>query len=96
VARGPNDETLLLGTDGALHVLDSETGEVTASYPVIDPWEGPVEWQDAHPALVVLGDTAYVTDPATKSIHAVDIATGAVGASAELPAAPNEIAAVTG
>ena len=96
VARGPNDETLLLGTDGALHVLDSETGEVTASYPVIDPWEGPAEWQDAHPALVVLGDTAYVTDPATKSIHAVDIATGAVGASAELPAAPNEIAAVTG
>jgi len=96
VARGPNDETLLLGTDGALHVLDSETGEVTASYPVIDPWEGPAEWQDAHPALVVLGATAYVTDPATKSIHAVDIATGAVGASAELPAAPNEIAAVTG
>ena len=96
VARGPSDETLLLGTDGALHVLDAETGAITASYPVIDPWEGPAEWQDAHPALVVLGDTAYVTDPATNSILAVDIATGAVGASAQLPATPNEVAAVTG
>jgi hypothetical protein len=96
VARGPSDEVLILGTDGALHVLDPETGEITASYPVIDPWEGPAEWQGAHPALVVLGDTAYVTDPATSSIHAVDIATGAVGASAELPGAPIEIAVVTG
>ena len=96
VARGSADEALILGTDGALHVLDPETGEITASYPVIAPWEGPAEWQDAHPALVVLGDTAYVTDPATNSIHAVDIETGAVGASADLPATPNEIAAVTG
>jgi outer membrane protein assembly factor BamB len=96
VARGPNDEGVVLGSDGALHILDVETGEFTDSYPVIDAWEGPVEWQDAHPAVVVVGETAYVTDPATNSIHAVDIATGEVTASAELDKAPNEIAVVTG
>jgi hypothetical protein len=96
VARGPNDEGVIIGSDGALHILDVETGEFTNSYPVIDAWDGPVEWQDAHPAVVVLGDTAYVTDPATNSIHAVDITTGEITASAELDNAPNEIAVVTG
>lgn len=96
VARGPDDEILLLGSDGALHVLDETTGAETASYPLIDAWESPVEWQDAHPALVVQGGTAYVTDTAASSIHAVDVATGELLASAELPEVPNEIAVVTG
>ncbi|KQP57315.1 zinc metallochaperone AztD [Agreia sp. Leaf283] len=96
VARGPSDEAIVLGSDGALHVLDPETGEFGASYPVIGAWEGPAEWQDAHPALVVLGGIAYVTEPATDSLFAVDVATGEVVTSAELPATPNEIAVVTG
>ncbi|MCJ0701364.1 hypothetical protein FRIG_09500 [Frigoribacterium faeni] len=96
VARGPDDEIVVLGTDGALHVLDETTGAETASYPVIDPWEGPAEWQDAHPALIVQGGTAYVTDTAASSIHAVDVATGEVLATTELPEVPNEIAVVTG
>ena len=96
VARTSSDDALILGTDGALHVMNTETGELTASYPVIDPWTGPVEWQDAHPALIVLGDTAYVTEPSTNSIHAVDVTTGEVINSAKLPATPNEIAVVTG
>lgn len=96
VARGPNDEAIVLGSDGALHVLDVETGEFTDSFPIIDAWEGPVEWQDAHPALIVVGDTAYVTDTATNSIHAVDIATGEITATTELDNTPNEIAVVTG
>lgn len=96
VARGPSDEAIILGSDGALHVLDPETGEFGTSYPVIGAWEGPAEWQDAHPALVVQGDTAYVTEPATKKIFAVDVKTGEVIANAELPGTPNEIAVVTG
>ncbi|MCW4386302.1 zinc metallochaperone AztD [Salinibacterium sp. SYSU T00001] len=96
VARTADDNALILGTDGALHVLDVETGEITESFPVIDAWKGPVEWQHAHPALVVVGDIAYVTDPATNSIHAVDAATGEVLETGELPATPNEIAVVTG
>jgi DNA-binding beta-propeller fold protein YncE len=96
VARTADDGALILGTDGALHVMDPETGELTDSYPVISAWEGPAEWQEAHPALTVVGDTAYVTEPATNSVFAVDVATGEVTASAELPGTPNEIAVVTG
>ena len=83
-------------TDGALHELDVATGEVTASHPVIGAWEGPAEWQDSHPSLSVVGDTAYVTDPASGSIHAVDVATGEVTATGDLGVAANEIAVVTG
>ncbi|UZX03152.1 hypothetical protein F8G81_11490 [Arthrobacter sp. CDRTa11] len=96
VARGPNEEILLLGTDGSLHTLDPVTGETTSSLPVIDAWKGPAEWQDPHPALTVLGGTAYVTDPAKKALHAIDLATGKVTTSKELPGTPNEITVVEG
>ncbi|WP_228507703.1 zinc metallochaperone AztD [Herbiconiux sp. VKM Ac-1786] len=95
IARTADDGAVVLGTDGALHVLDVTTGEFGASFPVIEAWEGPAQWQDAHPALVVDGGTAYVTDPASSAIHAVDVATGELIATGELPAVPNEIA-VTG
>ncbi|MFS0853401.1 zinc metallochaperone AztD [Microbacterium sp. 179-I 3D4 NHS] len=96
VVRGPDDLAYILSADGAIHVLDPETGEITDSYPVIDPWEGPAEWQDPHPAIVVAGDIAYVTEPASDSIHAVDLTTGEVLASAELGVTPNEIAPAAG
>lgn len=93
LARGPGDEAVVLGSDGALHTFDESTGEQLESYPVIDAWEGPTEWQDAHPALKVDGDVAYVTDPAEQKVHAVDLTTGEVIASSdELPGVPNEIA----
>lgn len=93
LARGPGDEAVVLGDDGALHTFDETTGEQLESYPVIDAWEGPTEWQDAHPALKVDGDVAYVTDPAEQKVHAVDLTTGEVFASSdELPGVPNEIA----
>ena len=96
VGRTADDDALVLGTDGALHVLDVATGSFGASYPVIEAWEGPAEWQDSHPSLSVVGDTAYVTDPASGSIHAVDVATGEVTATGDLGVAANEIAVVTG
>ncbi len=93
LARGPGDEAVVLGSDGALHTFDETTGELLESYPVIDAWQGPAEWQDAHPALKVAGDVAYVTDPAEQKVHAVDLTTGEVIASSdELPGVPNEIA----
>jgi hypothetical protein len=95
VARGPDDLAYLIGTDGAVHVLDPATGELTASWPVVAPWEGPAEWQDAHPAIVVAGDVGYVTEPATNSVHAVDLGTGEVLSSRELDVTPNEIAVAT-
>lgn len=93
VGRGGDGEVVVLGTDGALHVLD-EAGALVASHPVIDPWTAPEEWQTAHPALVVVDETAWVTDPATDQVHAVDVPTGEVFRSAPLPATPNEVTVV--
>ncbi|MFS0894221.1 zinc metallochaperone AztD [Microbacterium sp. 179-I 3D3 NHS] len=96
IARGPGDLAYILSTDGQIHVLDPETGELTESYPVIEAWEGPAEWQDAHPAIKVDGDIAYVTEPAANSVHAVDLTTGEVIASVELDHTPNELAVAIG
>ncbi|MGY1744124.1 zinc metallochaperone AztD [Blastococcus sp. SYSU D00695] len=96
LARGPQGEGVVLGTDGSLHLLDVRTGAVTASHPVVAPWAGPAEWQDPHPAVRVLDGVAYVTEPAANAVHAVDLATGEVLATGELDVTPNEIAVVTG
>lgn len=96
LARGDAGEALVLGTDGALHVVDPVSGELVRSIPVIDPWAEPTEWQEPRPALVVLDGSAYVTDPATRSVHAVDVETGEVWLSAELDVTPNEIALASG
>ncbi|WP_137723002.1 zinc metallochaperone AztD [Prescottella subtropica] len=96
LGRGPFGEALVLGTDGALHVLDASSGAVLRRLPVVDPWTEPVQWQTPRPALFVQGFTAYVTDPTTQRIHAVDIETGEVTTSAELPHTPDEITGVHG
>lgn len=97
IVRGPGDLGYLLGTDGAIHVVDPATGELGQSYPVVEPWEGPEEWQHPHPALVVDGETAYVADPANGQVHAVDLTTGEVTATSPvLDAEPNEMAASIG
>jgi hypothetical protein len=93
LARGPGDEAVVLGSDGSLHTFDETTGEQLDSFPVIDAWEGPTEWQDAHPALKVAGKVAYVTDPAERKVHAVDLRSGkTIASSGALPGVPNEIA----
>jgi hypothetical protein len=96
IARGPGDLAYVLATDGSIHVLDPAGGDITDSFPVVEAWEGPAEWQDPHPAIVVNGDTAYVTEPSADAIHAVDLNTGRVLSSATLDATPNELAMATG
>ncbi|NJC24423.1 hypothetical protein BJ994_003499 [Arthrobacter pigmenti] len=96
LARGPHGEAIVLGTDGALHVLDPLTGEETAVVPVVEQWEEPLEWQEPRPTVFVQGHTAYVTEPASKRIHAVDLESGEILRSADLPEVPNELTGVTG
>ncbi|MGJ0203954.1 zinc metallochaperone AztD [Leucobacter sp. gxy201] len=96
LARGPGDLAYILSTDGQVHVLEPKTGKITNSFPVIEPWEGPAAWQDAHPAIKVNGNIAYITEPAAKRVHAVDLTTGKVTASAELDHTPNELAIAVG
>lgn len=94
LGRGPQGEALVLGTDGALHVIDPEEGEIVDSIALIDAWEEPLEWQEPRPALFVRGGTAYVSDPAARELHAVDLASGEVTGSVTLDEAPNELSGV--
>lgn len=95
LARGRHAEALVLGTDGAVHVIDPETAKVTRKIPVIAPWEEPLEWQSPRPALVVRDHTAYITDPATRTVHALDLETAKTLATVTLPETPNELTAAT-
>ncbi|WP_349876466.1 zinc metallochaperone AztD [Micromonospora sp. HUAS YX12] len=91
LGRGPKGEGLILGTDGKLHVIDPVSGKLTTSWPVVGAWKEPMEWQEPRPALFVRGDDAYVTEPATKKVHRLDLTTGTVAGSVTLDATPNEI-----
>ncbi|MEW2462416.1 hypothetical protein [Microbacterium sp. K41] len=93
VGRSAHDDIVVLGADGSLTVLD-ESGAVQDSWSVIDAWESPAEWQDPHPGLRVVGDIAYVTEPAKKRIVVVDLHTGEVAAEATLDVVPNEFVVV--
>ncbi|OOC54865.1 MULTISPECIES: zinc metallochaperone AztD [Nocardiopsis] len=94
LGRGPGGEALVLGTDGGLHVIDPEKGEVVDSIEVTDEWREPLEWQRPRPALFVRGGTAYVSDPATRRVHSLDLESGEVTASVTLEEAPNELSGV--
>ncbi|WP_019815354.1 zinc metallochaperone AztD [Saccharomonospora saliphila] len=94
LARGPEGEALVLGTDGAIHVLDQDEGTVVRTIPVLDEWEEPLEWQEPRPAIFVRGGTAFVSDPGQRALHAVDLASGETTASVELERAPNELSGV--
>ncbi|MCF6743150.1 hypothetical protein E9529_02470 [Blastococcus sp. KM273128] len=94
--RGPNGEGLVLTYDGALQVIDPVTGAITRSIPVTGAWEESEDWQDPHPNVVVVDGMAYVTEPATRQVHAVDIEGGEVWKSADLGVTPNELSGVSG
>lgn len=94
LGRGPRGEALVLGTDGALHIIDPVAGTVTKKVPLFDPWQEPLKWQEARPALFVREGDAYVSDPASKTVKRVDLATGEVTATGTLPESPNEISGV--
>ena len=96
LGRGPSGDALVLGTDGALRIIDPLTGNITSNIPVVAAWEESETWQDPRPPLFVQGSTAYVTEPASSAIHAVDLASGKVVKSAELPHVPNELTGVSG
>lgn len=94
LARGPEGEALVLGTDGGLRVIDPVTGKVVRTIDVLDPWQEPIDWQQPRPALFVRDGIAYVSDTATKQIHRIDLASGTVTASVTLAETPNEISGV--
>ncbi|MCF6507575.1 hypothetical protein E9549_09170 [Blastococcus sp. MG754426] len=94
--RGPDGEGLVLTYDGALQVIDPTTGTITRSIPVTGPWEESQDWQDPHPQVFVVDGMAYVTEPATQQVHAVDVEGGEVWKSGDLGVTPIELAGVSG
>ncbi|PNH84103.1 hypothetical protein CXZ05_10530 [Arthrobacter sp. AFG20] len=96
LGRGPAGEALVLGTDGALHVLNPVTGAAVSTIPVVAAWQEPEAWQDPRPTLYVVGFTAYVTEPATRKLHAVDLKTGKTVRTAMVAHTPDELTGVTG
>ncbi len=97
LARGADGEALVLTYDGELNILDEETGDVVHEVKVVGAWEEPAEWQSPGPAVKVGADgLAYVTEPAAKKLHVIDVAAGAVLNSFDLPETPVDLAVVTG
>lgn len=96
LGRTPDGAALVLGTDGSLHVIDVAEARVVASVPVTAAWKEPKDWQQARPLLEVVGATAYVTEPATKQVHVVDLDSLEVTGSLTLPQVPVELTGVTG
>lgn len=96
LARGPQAEALILGTDGKLHVFDPVTGDLVKSIEVTGPWTEPDDWQQPGPAVFTREDAVYVSDPAAKQIHLVDLAAGNVANSVTLEQTPNELSGAVG
>lgn len=94
--RGPDGEALVLTEDGLLHVIDAESGETLEEFEVLDEWTEPEEWQQPSPAIRVVGDLVYVTDPENQQIHLVDLAEGEIIATGDVDFEPNEIIVLDG
>ncbi|MBQ0850857.1 hypothetical protein J8N05_22095 [Streptomyces sp. BH-SS-21] len=94
LARGPEGEALVLGTDGAVHVIDPASGKTEKKIPVVGTWQEPLDWQQPRPTLFVRGGTAYVSDPNKKALHAIDLEAGKEITSVTLPQSTNELSGV--
>ena len=96
LARGPEGQGLVLTYNGQLNVIDQNTGEITQRIDVIQPWQEKEKWQEPGPILTVAGEQAFVTDAEQKKLHVVDLGTGTVVKSIDLPETPVEMAVSTG
>lgn len=94
LARGPEGEALVLGTDGKLHVIDPDTGKVQKRIDVVGEWREPLDWQQPRPTLFVRDHTAYVSEPGEKALHAIDLDSGKKITSVTLPKGTNELSGV--
>lgn len=91
LARDPHGEALVLGTDGAIHVIDPDKGTVRKKIPAVGEWREPLDWQQARPTLFVRDHTAYVSEPGRKAVHAIDLDSGKKLTSVTLPKGTNEL-----
>lgn len=96
LGRDADGDALVLGTDGMLRTIEATTGKIAQETSVVQAWEEPMDWQEPRPALHVMGALAYVSEPATKEVHIIDLNTDEVIDSVTLTHTPNEVSSVTG
>lgn len=94
LGRGEDGEAVVLTADGRLHVIDPASGQEQRATDVVKPWTENENWQAPGPNLRTVGDFAYVTDAAAKTLSLVQVSTGDVLSTTELSIAPNEMAVV--
>lgn len=87
-------QAVVLGTDGALHVVDEATGKIAEKIPVVEPWTLTDEYSDPKPQVVVGGGFAWVTDPRDSSVAQFELGTGKERARATLKDVPTSVALV--
>jgi hypothetical protein len=63
---------------------------------VTGQWTEPEDWQDPRPTVFTREDAVYVTDPANRRVHLVDLQRGVVAESVTLEQAPNELSGAVG
>lgn len=96
LARGPHSEALILGTDGQLYVIDPDSGDTVKTVAVTEPWTEPEDWQQPRPTVFTRDHDVYVSDPATKQLHIVDVESGVLSNSVTLENTPNELSGAVG
>lgn len=96
LGRGPAGEALVLGDDGVLRVIDPVKGTIAQQVSVTKPWVESETWQDPRPTLRVVGDRAYVTEPASSTVHVIDAKAWTLISSSPVPHVPNEVEGVLG
>ena len=93
-ARTADGDVAVLTTDGRLRVINPETGKETATIEVLDKFTIPEDWKISTPKVAVVGDQAFVTDPAKQVVIPVDLETEKVGEHVALTAEPNNLVPV--
>lgn len=88
---GDDGELVVLTLDGALHRLDALSGDVLASVQVVQVVDAAAAGQP-RPAFALIGDHAFVTDPAHGALWLVDLDHMEVETRFDLPFAPGSVA----
>ena len=89
-------QAVALTNDGKLHLIDPATATVTHSIQVMSGFTEPTEWTQPRPTVHAQGHWVYVTEPATKKVHAIELSVRKVMATGTLPDAPNEVTGTLG
>jgi hypothetical protein len=86
--------TLLgMSASGNLHAIDVGTGEVTTIESVTEAYDEEAAWTDPTPQIAVgPNGLIYVSEPEAGQVHEIDLASGEINQSHDLPGTPFHLA----